>query len=248
MAESATIDNLPQTTELMGEWTSPSNSDGSVTELPSTIYYPNLSQTSNGDDDDASKFISGVSRLFQHFQSLSSNVSLATNVPNVTLPTFRTSLIPQDTQALDNTNDMALTSSICLWFGEVLPCKCTPNYDSDGALVGLNCRNSSLTDSSMNEILDALLAKPNATSLSHLHLSENNLTRVPDQVKRFTQLKSVDLSDNRIVTIQSGTFVSHQQQMMIFLNGNQISRIEPEAFQGLSYLIYLFSLIITNYN
>ena len=228
----SSIDDVPQATELMGDLTSPFDSDESATELPTTSY-ANLSQTSiSGDDDDASKFISGVSRLFQHFQSLSSNVTSTTNVPNVTLPTFRTSLIPQD-QALENT-DMTLTSSVCLWFGEVLPCKCTPNYDSDGALVGLNCRNSSLTDSSMNEILDALLAKPNVTSLSHLHLSENNLTRIPDQVKLFTQLKSVDLSANQIVAIQSGAFVSHQQQMMIFLNGNQISRIEPEAFQGLS--------------
>jgi Leucine-rich repeat (LRR) protein len=222
---------VPQPTELvLDELTSPSSSDESATELPTT-FYPSSSQTSNGDDDDASKFISGVSRLFQHFQSLSSNVTPTTNMPNVTLPTFRTSLIPQD-QALANSADMSLTSSVCLWFGEVLPCKCTPNYDPDGALVGLNCRNSSLTDSSVNEILDALLAKPNSTSLSHLYLSENNLTRVPDQVKLFAQLKSVDLSDNRIAAIQSGAFESHQQQMMIFLNGNHINRIEPEAFQG----------------
>ena len=73
--------------------------------------------------------------------------------------------------------------------------------------------------------------------MSHIILTDNRLTRVPNQVKLFERLYVVHLQNNSIETVQSGAFMSTRggkDRLNVYLTDNQIRLIEPGAFQGLT--------------
>ena len=128
---------------------------------------------------------------------------------------------------------------VCPKPSDYFPCKCEPEiFFSNGTLLELNCRDKNINDSRISEILDAFLLTPEVTSLSILNLGSNQLTRVPDQVRRFDRLESIYLEKNIINSVHSGAFVfpiesQIQQKVEIRLNQNEISQVEPGAFQGI---------------
>ena len=79
----------------------------------------------------------------------------------------------------------------------ISPCTCR-RYSTRTNSTFLNCGSSrNLADSQVNDILDAYLATPNVSPVGRLQLSNNALlTRVPVQVKYFTQLEYADLYFN----------------------------------------------------
>jgi Leucine-rich repeat (LRR) protein len=97
----------------------------------------------------------------------------------------------------------------------------------------------------MSNILDQFL-KPLATPVAYLDLYLNHLTFVPDQIKQFDQVVRVDLEYNEIPVIRTGDFVFETKLERLVLAGNNISVIEPGAFQGkTTYSPYLCSNLMT---
>jgi Leucine-rich repeat (LRR) protein len=95
----------------------------------------------------------------------------------------------------------------------------------------------------MGDILDALLTTPNVSPVSFLNLFGNALTYVPPQLSRFTHLNEVSLAHNNITFLQSGAFEFTPPLQWLFLQSNQITKIEEGAFKGLKQLIATSSSI-----
>lgn len=83
----------------------------------------------------------------------------------------------------------------------------------------------------MSNILDQFL-KPLATPVAYLDFYLNHLTFVPHQITQFNQLIRVDLEYNEIPVIRTGDFVFETKLERLVLANNNISVIEPGAFQG----------------
>ena len=141
---------------------------------------------------------------------------------------------------------------ICPPFEAISPCDCYDYTTTEFVRTNttyLYCYYKYLTDSQMSDILDAYLATPNVSPVGRLQLSFNLLTRVPVQVKSFTQLVIADLSGNSfesggITSIESGAFnIADGAYPLetLFLDHNQLTTIAPGAFKG-SNFVYFFPL------
>lgn len=92
--------------------------------------------------------------------------------------------------------------------------------------------------------MDAFLSNPDVSPLLSVDLQQNQLTEVPNQLRFFEKLVRVNLNQNGIRTVKEGSFKfvpqNHQEdrsRMDVYLDENQISSIEPNAFQGKRNLI-----------
>ena len=64
-------------------------------------------------------------------------------------------------------------------------------------------------------------------------LSNNRLTKVPNEIRQLNHLFFVDLRFNEIGDIESGAFKFPDNKFgSVDLGNNQIYRIEADAFQG----------------
>ena len=124
--------------------------------------------------------------------------------------------------------DSDRTAVVCPNPNNYAPCECNDRGDET---VILNCRGKMLDDSRVSEILDAFISTPGVSPLTSLNLWQNQLTRVPLQVKLLNQLEHLDLESNKITTVKSGAFKSNQL-LSVFLSDNQLTSIDPGAFQG----------------
>lgn len=86
-------------------------------------------------------------------------------------------------------------------------------------------------DELRNVIMDWTLESFGST-LEALNIYKNNLTRVPEQIKSFPGLTSVDLSRNYISNITSGSFVLHGNGVSMYITDCGVEDIEPFAFSG----------------
>ena len=112
-------------------------------------------------------------------------------------------------------------------------CRCD-DQTADGSYPYLECWNKGLSDRTVSQYLNAFLFKqPNITALKRLQLGNNKLTRVPDEIKMFIELEYVDLRYNSIHTIHSGAFHFTSILKWLYLQYNQLSSIDPGAFQGM---------------
>ena len=119
----------------------------------------------------------------------------------------------------------------------ILPCTCQGKGGNDGSLI-LNCGNYKLGDANLSRILNYFL--PMKNKLGRLNLNYNNLTKVPDEIRQFDHIYSVDLDVNQIRLIESGAFKFpdkvNEKGSSLSLQYNPIDRIEPGAFQGNKYV------------
>lgn len=95
----------------------------------------------------------------------------------------------------------------------IAPCTC----DAYGANVvmhvpskaneyaALHCAFKELDDERVSDILDAYLNTPNVSPLRYLALDNNKLTKVPQQIARFTQLNYLLLNKNKITSLPEGS-------------------------------------------
>ena len=130
---------------------------------------------------------------------------------------------------------------ICPPTNVISPCTCS-EYTTN--TTTLNCYSHGLIDSQASDILDAYLSSPGVSPVVVLTLAFNFLSRVPDQVKSFTQLQNAYLNSNAITSIESGAFnASNAANPLkeLSLSYNQLTTIAPGAFKG-SNFVYFFPL------
>ena len=129
-------------------------------------------------------------------------------------------------------SSLLVDAAVCPSANVILPCTCS-QYTTN--TTQLDCNSLNLIDSQASEILDAYLSSPGVSPVGQLYLSNNNLTRVPVQVKSFTQLEYAILDYNSITSIESGAFNASDAAnplRYLFLDGNQLTKIAPGAFKG----------------
>ena len=83
-----------------------------------------------------------------------------------------------------------------------------------------------------------------ADSIGDLQLDNNDLTKVPDEIRLFNQLTSVELTGNKITSISSGAFdiQTESEAVKLYLDNNDaLTEIKPGAFQGETELKLIFS-------
>ena len=125
---------------------------------------------------------------------------------------------------------------ICPPANAISPCVCGRGYYE--TTTSVDCISKHLTDSQASAILDAYLATPNVSPVGGIDLYNNLLTRVPVQVKSFTQLQFVNFDDNSITSIESGAFnLADAANPLSFLDlgFNQLTTIAPGAFKGFHF-------------
>ena len=130
---------------------------------------------------------------------------------------------------------------ICPPDDAIAPCNCAESSYYPGNIY-LDCYYSNLNDSQTGEILDGYLTTSGVSPLVYLNLQYNRLTRVPSQVKSCTQLVDLYFDANLITSVESGAFNftgSSNSLRNLYLFGNQLTTIAPDAFEG--YIICLLT-------
>ncbi|XP_057375774.1 uncharacterized protein LOC130696697 [Daphnia carinata] len=82
----------------------------------------------------------------------------------------------------------------------------------------------------METIVDTLLYYTG--SLTRLYLVNLGLTRIPPAARNFTNLNTLDFSENQISTLPSGSLAFTSTLNSLGLANMPIQNIEPDAFQG----------------
>jgi hypothetical protein len=76
--------------------------------------------------------------------------------------------------------------------------------------------------------------------MTYLVLTANQLTKIPVEVKQFQKLKDIRFDENKIPTINYGTFdFSVEAPVRVYLINMSLSSIEPGAFQGNHIICFL---------
>lgn len=76
----------------------------------------------------------------------------------------------------------------------------------------------------------------NCTSLQDLHINGNRLDEVPIVLKEIPQLKTLDLGENLIVSIENASFMTMQQMYGLRLTENNIGNISKGVFDKMTSL------------
>lgn len=76
----------------------------------------------------------------------------------------------------------------------------------------------------------------NCTSLQDLHINGNRLDEVPIALKEIPQLKTLDLGENLIVSIENASFMTMQQMYGLRLTENNIGNISKGVFDKMTSL------------
>ena len=83
-------------------------------------------------------------------------------------------------------------------------------------------------------IFNNYLAARNVTPFHYLDLQKNRFTRVPPYFKFLPRVDSIYLYENDIRTIQYGDFNFTSALHILSLDSNNLTLIEPGAFQGIN--------------
>ena len=81
----------------------------------------------------------------------------------------------------------------------------------------------------INTVLDSIVSLP----MVSLTISSNGLTQVPPQIQQFSQLEILDLKNNKISAARNGSIAFAKMPRTLDLTYNELTTIEPAAFQGL---------------
>lgn len=108
-------------------------------------------------------------------------------------------------------------------------------------LERLDLSSSDLTDNQVARILFWIRTSESIHSLSEIVLARNALTEVPDQLEAFKNLTVLDLYDNEIPIIRTGSLAFSSAPVdRVDLRRCGLSVIEPGAFQGDFTNAYVF--------
>ena len=122
----------------------------------------------------------------------------------------------------------------------ISPFDCTEFGTSN--TTSLDCYYKELTDSQVSDILDAYLATPNVSPVGQLRMGSNTLlTRIPVQMKSFTQLVVAAITVNPITSIESGAFNFADDTnplKTLSFSSDQVTTIEPGAFKGFHFIFF----------
>ena len=135
---------------------------------------------------------------------------------------------------------------ICPPIEAISPCACIQQLPA--TITYLDSYSNYLNDSQASDILDAYLATPNVSPEGRLELMYNQLTRVPVQMKSFTQLEYASLHQNLITLIESGTFSAPDDDYPLWyfdLSYNKLTTIAPGASKGFYHFRLPFSKSFT---
>ena len=117
------------------------------------------------------------------------------------------------------------------------PCQCNTNKTKLRNTFRLDCSNRNLTNSRAGELLTVFISDAQMVKqLEEIDLSYNQLTKVPFEIRFFHQTWLIDLSHNKIHSVQSGAFncsATQRRPVKIALDSNKITSIEAKAFQGI---------------
>jgi Leucine-rich repeat (LRR) protein len=87
-----------------------------------------------------------------------------------------------------------------------------------------------------SDILDAFLNTPGVSPLGGVDFSASQLTRIPHQIKYFSQLNYLNLAFNSLQSIETDDFSGTQKTLKnLWFQNNQIDTIAPFAFKSESY-------------
>lgn len=87
----------------------------------------------------------------------------------------------------------------------------------------------------LNLLLQTCVDDRGINLVEQLHLSNNSLTKVPDEIRQFNDLSLVDLRFNHIRSVASGSFkfpLIVRVPGKVDLGFNRIKIVERGAFQG----------------
>ena len=103
----------------------------------------------------------------------------------------------------------------------------------------INCKDEMMGDPVISQILNLLLQTAvddrGDNLIGQLILSNNSLSKVPDEIRLFHNLTLVDLRFNNIRSVASGSFKFPRQVRIpgkVDLGFNRIKNVEKGAFQG----------------
>ena len=123
----------------------------------------------------------------------------------------------------------ATAEVVCPPADELMGCTCQEALSNESGLE-INCKELNLNDSSIDNVLQALL-KSDVSPTVTFDASYNSLTKVPDDLSKLSKLTTIYMFRNQITSIPSGAFQSSSQTLItIILRQNKISFIEPGAF------------------
>lgn len=131
-----------------------------------------------------------------------------------------------------------VVSGQCPPVEEYSPCICRDDIFDDGALL-LNCDSRNLDDQTASDLLDSFLAHQGDGQpvIRALRMEYNFLTKIPEQIKLFSELQELYLYENDIETISTGSLTFNAAEKIVGL-GTKIKTIEPGAFVGKFYKTY----------
>ena len=128
---------------------------------------------------------------------------------------------------------------VCPLAAVIEPCRCESlQYWNEEDKILLNCNGLNLGDEKISRILDQFISTPGLSPFKELLLTNNNLTRIPHQIRHFTELNRVYLDYNEIGSIKKG-FFNLNNPNRLSMTYNKINYIEPGAFSGIKFYITL---------
>ena len=154
-------------------------------------------------------------------------------------------------QLTNDTIEMLSSNSSRPTSDMISPCKCidpassskqTALNSNNGLLI--TCKDQLLGDVNVSQVLNFFLVAMGSDQLvGELILSNTSLSRVPDEIRLFSNLNYVDLRYNQITFIPSGSIKFPADQVnapgKIDLSFNRIKSMERGAFQGKSVLFII---------
>jgi Leucine-rich repeat (LRR) protein len=96
----------------------------------------------------------------------------------------------------------------------------------------LVCSGFDLDDIRVSQILNAFLSLGIDAPITTLSLDSNQLTRVPDQIRLFSKLGYLNLNNNLITTVTTGSFNIAVPFELVLQYNPTLAIIEAGAFQG----------------
>ncbi len=101
--------------------------------------------------------------------------------------------------------------------------------------------NQDIDDKIMGVILGGILPS-SAYSLKSLLLSENKLTKIPEELHFFSRIEKIDVHGNSIPAITNISFQSSFEFPILDLDisSSGVAEIQPDAFSGIYTYIYIY--------